>query len=117
MKILISLLFTAVCFAQPAITKKDSASQASIVAAATMKPETKERLLVFQAQLNSINQAIEQSELGKRREAITEKFQAVLATGRAECKGGEPTFGSGKDDGTVICQPKETAKAEVKPKE
>lgn len=124
-----SLLFIAICIAvvalwiaaelamaQP-VPKPEQAKKTEV--SGSMKPETKELLLVYQAQLTSINQAIDASELGKRRAAITEKFQAVLATGRTECGGGEPTFGSGKDDGKLICQPpaKETAKVEPKLKE
>lgn len=110
MKTLILSLFVAACFAQP-VPKQEPKK---IDQAATMKPETKESLLVFQAQLNAINQLIDQSELGKRRAAITEKFQAALAAGRSECKGGEPTFGSEKEDGKVICAPPAQAKVEPK---
>lgn len=117
LKLFIAFLFSLACYAQP-VPKQEVAKKTDPTP--VMSPATKERLLVYQSQLTAINQAIDQSELGKRRTAITEKFQAALAAGRAECKGGEPTFGSDKDDGTVICQPapKETAKTESpKPKE
>jgi len=88
--------------------KERTAQAASVTAAApvakstgTIKPETKVRLLVYQAKLASIEQAIEQSPLGQQRRAVTPKFQAELASARQDCRGGEPTFG--EDD--VVCAP------------
>lgn len=81
---------------------------------ATIKPDVKVKLLVAQAKLTQINQTIDQSQLGKERAALTEKFQQILAEARGDnnCKGGEPTF----SDDDVVCKPAEKLEAKAPPK-
>ena len=76
-----------------------SAPAVATKSAFAIKPETKVRLLVYQAKLRSIEDAIDQSPFGQQRKAVTPKFQAELAAARNDCHGGEPIFG--EDD--VVC--------------
>jgi hypothetical protein len=76
-----------------------------------IRAEVKVRLLVHQAKLRALDQAIEASPLGKQRVAENEKFNAEMQNARADCKGGDPNL----SDDDVICQipKKEEASAAV----
>lgn len=65
----------------------------------SIKPETKVKLLVYQAKLVGLEKAIDESPLGAQRREVLPKFQAILQQARADCKGAEPTF----SDDDVIC--------------